>query len=442
MVVKLEEAVVVINMKKLTFIFVLFSVLNAFAQTQESDSLNTYKKRVLESTEIDFLMSYYNQEGDHAAVSGGIGSEKLIDITPTFVISVPLNSDDVLTVDAGISAYSSASSSNIDPFDSKDPANPYNESSGASMSDVWVNGNFGYSHSSDDRNQIIGANLSVASEFDYFSIGAGVNYTRLFNKKNTEVSVKANVFLDTWNPQYPIELREGFSNPDIVGPGVYNPFKFSEFDKLGRNSYSLSLSFSQILSKNLQASVFVDFVLQDGLLSTPHQRVYFQDQPDFFIDYFQLADDVERLPDSRFKVPIGTRINYFINERFTLRTYYRFYFDDWGVISNTINLELPFKITDKFTIYPIYRYYTQTAADYFAPYEMHTSTEEFYTSDYDLSQFHSNQLGFGFNYTDIFTSFNIWKLGLKSFDFRYGNYNRSDGLTANIFSVGFKFLLD
>jgi hypothetical protein len=73
---------------------------------------------------------------------------------------------------------------------------------------------------------------------------------------------------------------------------------------------------------------------------------------------------------------------------------------------------------------------------------MHLSTEEFYTSDYDLSQFHSNQLGFGFNYTDIFTSFNIWKFGLKSFDFRYANYNRSDGLTANIFSAGFKFLLD
>ncbi len=439
---KLEEVVAVINMKKITYIFAIFCVLSGFAQTQETDSLKTYKKRVLETTEVSYLMSYYAQDGDHAVVSGGIGSEKLTDLTPTFVVSVPLNSDDVLTVDAGISAYSSASSSNIDPFDSNDPANPYNESSGASMSDVWINGNFGYSHSSNDRNKIMGANLSVATEYDYFSIGGGLSYTRLFNEKNTEISAKVNVFIDTWNPQYPVELRDGFNNPNIVGPGVYNPYKYTEFDKLGRNSYSISLSFSQILSKKLQASFFVDFVLQDGLLSTPHQRVYFQDQPDFFIDDFQLADDVERLPDSRFKIPIGTRINYFINEVFTLRTYYRFYYDDWGVTSNTVSFELPFKISDKFTIYPIYRYYTQTAADYFAPYEVHLSTQEFYTSDYDLSQFHSNQLGFGFNYTDVFTSFNVWKLGLKSFDFRYGNYNRSDGLTANIFSAGFKFLLD
>lgn len=85
----------------------------AFAQ----DSTSTYKKRVLESAEVDFLTSYYTQDGDNAAVTGGIGTEKLTDVTPTMVISMPLNADDVLTIDAGISAYTSASSSNLDPFD-------------------------------------------------------------------------------------------------------------------------------------------------------------------------------------------------------------------------------------------------------------------------------------------------------------------------------------
>ncbi|WP_053978371.1 DUF3570 domain-containing protein [Mangrovimonas xylaniphaga] len=434
-------------MKKISLILLLLFVAVGYSQTQSADTLQTepssaYKKRVLETTEVDFLMSYYAQDGKHAAVSGGIGDEKLTDITPTFVVAIPLNSDDVLTVDAGISAYTSASSSNINPFDSNKPASPFSDSSGASRSDTWVNGNFSYAHSSDDRNKIVGANLSVASEFDYFSIGFGGNYTRLFNEKNTEVGVKANVFLDTWNPQYPIELRGGFSHPGIVGPGTYDPIKYEKFNDLGRNSYSLSLSFSQILTKNLQASVFMDIVLQQGLLSTPHQRVYFADQPDFFIDDFQLADDVERLPDSRFKIPIGGRLNYFFNEKLTLRTYYRFYSDDWGITSHTASVELPYKIGDKFTLYPIYRYYTQTAADYFAPYEEHLSTEEFYTSDYDLSKFNSNQFGVGFNYTDIFTSFHIWKAGLKSIDFRYGYYKRSDGLSANIFSTGFKFLID
>jgi hypothetical protein len=37
-------------------------------------------KRVLENTEVDVLLSYYNQDGVHSAVNGGIGSEKLSDI--------------------------------------------------------------------------------------------------------------------------------------------------------------------------------------------------------------------------------------------------------------------------------------------------------------------------------------------------------------------------
>ena len=442
MAVKQEEAAVVINMKKPIFILMFFGYLIGFAQTIETDSITSYKKRVLETTEVDFLMSYYTQDGKHAAVSGGIGTEKLTDLTPTIVVAIPLNSNDVLTIDAGISAYTSASSSNINPFDSSQSASPYSESSGASISDIWANGNISYAHSSDTRNNIVEGHVSVATEYDYFSIGFGGSFTHLFNEKNTELGVKVNVFLDTWNPQYPIELRPDFTNDNIVGSGTYNPFKYQAFDDEIRNSYSLSLSFSQILSKNLQASVFIDVVQQNGLLSTPHQRVYFQDQPDFYVDDFQLADDVERLPDTRFKIPFGARLNYFVNERLTIRSYYRYYFDDWGINSHTASIELPFKISDKFTVYPVYRFYTQTAADYFAPYEMHLTTDEFYTSDYDLSKFHSSQYGFGLNYTDIFASFNILKLGLKSIDFRYGYYDRSDGLSANIFSAGFKFLLD
>jgi hypothetical protein len=36
-----------------------------------------------ENTEVDVLLSYYNQDGVHSAVNGGIGSEKLSDIAQT-----------------------------------------------------------------------------------------------------------------------------------------------------------------------------------------------------------------------------------------------------------------------------------------------------------------------------------------------------------------------
>ncbi|WP_405396201.1 DUF3570 domain-containing protein [Maribacter sp. Asnod2-G09] len=429
----------------------LFAFTINYAQ-QAQDSVKTYKKRVLETTEVDFLTSYYSQDGDNAAVSGGLGTEDLTDFTGTFVVAIPLNDDDVLTIDAGVSAYTSASSSNVDPFDGGEPADPFVASSGASSSDTWTNLTGSYSHSSDDRNTIVSGKLSVSSEYDYFSFGLGGGLTKLFNEKNTEVSINANVYLDKWNAIYPSELRPFasganglanglFSNNTITGNTNYAPI-FNEFSDESRNSYSVGLGFSQILSKNLQGSLALDFIQQDGLLSTPFQRVYFSDVADSFIDNFQLADAIEQLPDTRFKVAAGGRLNWYINETFVVRSFYRYYYDDWGINSHTASVEVPIKLTDKFTIYPSYRYYQQSAADYFFGYEEAVSTDTFYTSDYDLSKYSANQFGMGVSYTDIFTKMHIWKLGLKSIDLKFYKYDRDTTFGSSIITAGFKFVVD
>ena len=430
------------------FVLVLLLGLGFWVSAQDTGNAQTYKKRVLETTEVDFLSSYYSQTGDNAAVSGGIGNEELTDATGTFVVSIPLNDDDVLTIDAGVSAYTSASSSNIDPFDGGRQADPFVASSGASSGDVWVNLTGSYSHSSDDRNNIVSGKLSVSSEYDYFSIGFGGSYSRLFNEKNTELSLNASVYLDSWNTIYPFELRPfgnngiGFFRPtEITGNVNYNP-NFTEFDKTNRNSYAFGLGFSQILHKNLQGSLALDFVQQQGLLSTPFQRVYFSDVADSFIEGFQLADDVERLPDSRFKIAMGGRLNWFLNQSITVRTFYRYYLDDWGINSHTASVEVPVKISDTFTLYPSYRYYQQTAADYFGGYETHLSTQEFYTSDFDLSQYVANQFGFGVSYTDIFAQLHIWEFGFKGFDLKFYKYDRDTTFGSYIVTGGFKFVMD
>ncbi len=477
----------------------LFFFTITFSQEQDNDDTKDYKKRVLENIEIDFLTSYYTQDGDNAAVTGGIGTEELTDLASEIVISIPMNDDDVLSISAEISTYTSASSSNLDPFDSSgasggdddddddddDDGNssgvtgsPWIESSGDSRKDTWINANVGYSHSSDDRNKIWSANLNFANEYDYTSIGFGGSHSWLFNEKNSEFGISGNAYFDTWNPKYPTELDSyleanqnlfnGFFNAieildqngniiDKSGANVWRPLNTTLVDDTSRNTYSVSLSFSQILNKNAQISFFIDLVQQEGWLSSPLQRVYFKDRDNFYVgnassisnytspnnrDVFQLADDIERLPSSRFKIPIGTRLSYYINEIFVLRTYYRYYTDDWGISAHTAEFEIPIKITDKFTLYPSYRYYTQTAADYFAPYEENLSTQEFYTSDYDLSDFNANQYGFGIKYTDIFTKIQFWKFKLKSAELKYSHYDRSTGLTADIISLGFNYIFE
>jgi hypothetical protein len=416
---------------------ILFLILSFLAKAQDT----SYKKRVLESAEVDALFSYYNQDGEHAAITGGEGTEELDNSTATLVVRLPINEDDVLTVDVGISAYSSASSSNINPLDGdfSTDVSPYIASSGASQSDVLTHINPSYQHTSDDRNKIWNLNAYFSTEYDYSSIGFGGGYSYLLNEKNTELSANIKVYLDTWNPQYPVELNDGFFDSRIEGEGTYSP-NFVAFENENRNTYSLSLGFSQILSKRLQGSISVDVVSQNGLLSTPFQRVYFVDVDDFFIDDFQLADNVEQLPDSRFKLPIGGRLNYYLNDTFIIKSYYRFYTDDWGINSHTASIEVPIKLGSLFTIYPTYRFYTQTASNYFYTKEVALSTLEYYTSDYDLSNFNANQYGIGVRYKDIFTSAKLFSFGLKTIDFKFSKYDRNDGLDAYIFSLGTTFV--
>ncbi len=492
-------------MRKICLLAFLLAFITLNAQTKQ-DTTNKkesteYKKRVLENVEIDLLSSYYIQDGSNAAVTGGIGSEELDDFATNLVISIPLNDDDVLSIDGTISAYTSASSSNLNPFssassgydddddDDKKKAlgtlatqpvtgTPWAASSGASKEDVWVSGTIGYTHSSDNRNNIYSVHVSFANEFDYSSFGVGLSYSRLFNQKNTEIGISANVYLDQWRPEYPTEIKtfvkyDGnleagfFSGVPILDENglpidknasdIWAPVNTTLVNNKGRNTYSASLSFSQILGPKTQISIFGDFVMQEGWLANPMQRVYFADKANYYIgnaasipyyetpknqDVFQLADDIERLPDTRMKIPVGMRFNQYINEFLVVRTYYRFYYDDWGVLSHTANIEIPIKIGMNFMVYPNYRYYTQTAADYFAPFEQHLSTETYYTSDYDLSEFYSNQVGLGLRYTNILMKKHLGKIAVKSIDLNYNYYKRDIGFDAHIATIAFKFVIE
>ena len=64
-------------------IIALFLIGTATAFAQDTTKEPVFKKRVLETTEVDFLASYYTQDGSRSAVSGGLGSEKLSDVALT-----------------------------------------------------------------------------------------------------------------------------------------------------------------------------------------------------------------------------------------------------------------------------------------------------------------------------------------------------------------------
>lgn len=402
-------------MKKICLVVVglYIILLNALGQSApQTDSL-LYKSRKLQLNEVNFISSYYHQEGDNAAVTGGIGSEKLTDFAN--FIEVKLMKYDKkyrknsFTAALGIDHYTSASSDMIDLKANSSP----------SHSDTRIYPSIQWEIENEKKGNSFGITASSSKEFDYLSFGLGVNYSKKSTDRSREFGVIATAYLDQVSMILPVELR------------TYNPndgyHKYNYYPTKARNSYNLSFTLSQIINQRLQIMFLLDLAYQQGQLALPFHRVYFTDQ----------SVQSETLPNTRFKLPIGFRANYFLGDKIVLRSFYRNYHDDWGLVSNTAELETVFKITSFFSVSPFYRYYTQTGIDYFAPFEQHQLTDIYYTSNYDLSKFHSHFLGIS---TNIAPEKGV--LGISNFasaEIRYGHYLRSTSLNSNIITLNLRF---
>ena len=373
-------------------------------------------------TTVDILGSYYQQNGDHSAVEGGTGTQHLTDVAPTILLNVPLDSVTRLSANLGVDYYASASTDRIDQVLSSPSAH-----------DQRVHLDLGLARQLADKRTTVGAGAGVSKEYDYLSFNLTGSYARASRNGNREVSVAGQVFLDRVTLILPAELRPG-------GPRDRN------YGSDNRQSFNLSAVLSQVLTKRVQVALSTELVAQRGLLSTPFQRVYFYDSSPALGTPGQLGTaKTELLPRLRYKYPVGLRLTYYATDLVQLRGFYRFYNDNFGIRAHTFELEVPLKITPFFTLYPFYRYHTQTAADYFAPYLAHSVADEYYTSDYDLAAFSANKVGAGFRYAPLYglgrfkTPFGGRVAKFKSLDLRYGYYRQSTGLTANIvsFDLGF-----
>ncbi|MDP9076813.1 MAG: DUF3570 domain-containing protein [Bacteroidota bacterium] len=391
-------------------------ILSSHAQTTQpvKDTTN-YETRKLKLDEVNFVSGYYHQNGNNSAVTGGIGTENLTDFANTLDIQMSKlgrnGRKNTFTFELGIDHYTSASSDKIDPY----------SISSASRQDTRVYPSLNWTSSNEKTGNAFGFTGSYSHEFDYQSRGLGFNLTRVSKDKNTQFDFKLQAFLDTWKVILPVELRPpGYgsgSNRDDQRPVDYKP----------RNSFSASFSLSQVISTRLQALFIVEPSYQKGLLATKYQRDYFTDG----------SERVENLPDGRYKLPIGVRFNYFLDDHFVIRTFYRYYMDNWGIRAHTAEIEVPVKFSSFVSVSPFYRYNTQVGTRYFAPYGQHDPTAVYYTSDYDLSSMHSNFVGANLRLSPPNGVFG-WQ-HLNTLELRYGHYMRSTGLNSDIVTLALKF---
>lgn len=386
--------------KKFVIISLLAASLTASAQRGDS----SYVKRKISSTEVQVLFSYYTQDNNHSAITGGVGTEDLQVYAAQASLDSQKDSTHAFHLDAGIDIISSASTDKIDFV-----------MSSASVLDARTHLNAGYRRFF-RKGFSAGVQSGLSFESDYLSLAESFSLTHMNSSRTREWSLDAQVFFD--------DLRWGRLNNGKPQKLIY-PHELRNtawFDIYRRNSYNILLGIFQVINKRMSLGFYPGVSYQHGLLSTPFHRVYFADG----------SLRVENLPVRRLKIPLGVQLNTFVGRRMILRTYYRFYWDDFGTRAHTISVEGPVKLTHALAVTPFLRLYTQSQANYFKPYAEHELSEEYFTSDYDLSTFNSIKAGLGIRYA--YLSQKKSEL-FKAFEIRYAQYRRSDGLVSHMITT-------
>ena len=188
--------------------------------------------------------------------------------------------------------------------------------------------------------------ISHSKENDYLSRGYALSDTLELNQKNTTITYGAN-YLD-----------------DIVTIPILG--------ERNKHGYDLFSGVSQIIDKNTVVSVNLTMGYNNGYLNDPYKVVQRTDStqvPDGSggtIDVPVVNLYRENRPDSRFRQVLQLEgKHYFAAADGALDAVVRFSHDDYGILSETLQLEWRQNVRDHLQIVPFFRYFHQNAANFF-----------------------------------------------------------------------------
>lgn len=222
----------------------------------------------------------------------------------------------------------------------------------------------------------------ISMEFDYLSVGAGIAFNKDFNQHNTRLILDLDYEFNNVHPVGNIPVPYESMQP----PGQAQPRGEASTTKKVRG---FSLALNQVLNTR-------------SLLQFKYSKA---DASDYLTDPYKIISLIE--------VPTGNTLDYVYEHRPDNRNIqsiygayklyltgdvldfsYRYYWDDWDIRSNTFNIRYRKKLSEKKFIQPHFRYYTQTAAEF---YRHSLSADEalpdFASADFRLAEFDAITLG-------------------------------------------------
>ncbi|MBH55421.1 MAG: hypothetical protein CMI18_13895 [Opitutaceae bacterium] len=221
--------------------------------------------------------------------------------------------------------------------------------------------------------------VSYSDESDYESKGAAVTYARELNKNNTTLQVGYSILDD-----------------ELTARTLLDPEK--------KVSHDIFAGVTQVVDAATLLKAGLGYGQENGYLGDPYKVVQqsvapFPDFPDIKVPFSRR----ENRPGSREKWFFFTELIRDLEKmNASVQTSYRFFSDDAGIDSHTFAFEWFQRLSEKVVLRPHYRYYRQTATDFYF-YDLDKSNIEiievdlgqapYFSSDHRLSKMKTEAYG-------------------------------------------------
>jgi len=239
-----------------------------------------------------------------------------------------------------------------------------------------------------NRLQRIKLGLNGSTEYDYTSLGVSATYLQDMNSRNTTLSAGLAFNNDTITPVGGVPTP--FSPMRV--PGTTNRDGADDT----KTVTELILGITQVISRKTLVQLNYSLGMSNGYLTDPYKIVTVVDPvtglpaTSAFVNG-DLPYLYEKRPDSRQINSLYFKTVHSLT-RDVINFSYRYFWDDWGISSNTFDLKYRYEIGRGY-LQPQVRYYLQDAADFYV-HNLELGTDvvngvvqkDFISSDYRLAK--------------------------------------------------------
>jgi hypothetical protein len=194
------------------------------------------------------------------------------------------------------------------------------------------------------------------------------------------------------------------------------------------NRYQYKLGVSQVVTKSLLMSLNYEAILEEGYLQSPYRSAR--------LSGLSVPEVYPRTRDG-YAVAVGIVKGLGSSDgqlNSSVRLRYRYYWDNWDIHAQTVELGFGSRIGNRWLIEPHYRNYRQSAASFYA--DNFATPMTFMARDRELSDFSSNALGVKASYNLFANRFKLSRASVN-FDYefiRYDYNNFTDVRTGKLYA--------